>query len=124
MADLVLFYGTLMTGFDRRRRVGIDAKLRYQGRGWISAALFDLGLYPAAGPARRRARVGRGVRATEPSTGLAALDEVEGYRPAETDASLYVRAQVPVHLPDGTTATAWVAPSNAPLGRAPQITLG
>ena len=51
MADLVFFYGTLMAGFDRRRRAGIDSKLAYLGRGSIHAALFDLGLYPAAVPA-------------------------------------------------------------------------
>ena len=51
MADLVFFYGTLMAGFDRRRQAGIDSKLAYIGRGSIAAALFDLGLYPAAVPA-------------------------------------------------------------------------
>ena len=51
MADLVFFYGTLMAGFDRRRRAGIDDKLTYVGRGAIQAALFDVGLYPAAVPA-------------------------------------------------------------------------
>jgi hypothetical protein len=35
VADLVFFYGTLMAGFDRRRRAGIDDKLRYIGRGSI-----------------------------------------------------------------------------------------
>src|SRR5258708_40101095 len=48
--DLVFFYGTLMAGFDRRRRAGIDDKLRYIGRGSIRGALFDLGLYPAPVP--------------------------------------------------------------------------
>jgi gamma-glutamylcyclotransferase (GGCT)/AIG2-like uncharacterized protein YtfP len=51
VADLVFFYGTLMAGFDRRRRAGIDSKLTYIGRGVIRAALFDLGIYPAAVPA-------------------------------------------------------------------------
>ena len=51
VADLVLFYGTLMAGFDRRRRAGIDDRLTYVGRGAIRAALFDRALYPAAVPA-------------------------------------------------------------------------
>ena len=51
VTDLVFFYGTLMAGFDRRRRAGIDSKLAYVGRGSIGAALFDLGIYPAAIPA-------------------------------------------------------------------------
>src|SRR6478672_6330946 len=48
--EFVFFYGTLMAGFDRRRRAAMDAKLSFIGRGWISASLFDLGLYPAAIP--------------------------------------------------------------------------
>ena len=51
MADLVFFYGTLMTGFDRRRQMGIDPRMKYRTRGWVQAALFDLGIYPAAVPA-------------------------------------------------------------------------
>ena len=51
MADLVFFYGTLMTGFDRRRRIGIDPRMKFRARGWVQAALFDLGIYPAAVPA-------------------------------------------------------------------------
>ena len=41
------FYGTLMTGFDRRRRAGIEGKLHDRRRGWIRATLYDLGIYPA-----------------------------------------------------------------------------
>ena len=42
MAEFVFFYGTLMAGFDRRRRAGIDSKLTYRGRGSIRAALATL----------------------------------------------------------------------------------
>src|SRR3954454_14408978 len=76
MADLVFFYGTLMTGFDRRRRVGIDTKLRYQGRGWINAALVDLCRYQAAVPANDGRVWGEVFELLEPSTVLPALDEV------------------------------------------------
>jgi gamma-glutamylcyclotransferase (GGCT)/AIG2-like uncharacterized protein YtfP len=55
---------------------------------------------------------------------LSALDEIEGYRPAEPDTSLYIRREADVHLPDGIVAAAWVYFYNAPLGRAPQITSG
>ena len=51
MTDLVFFYGTLMSGFRRPGRASLDRALRPMGRGWISAALFDLGIYPAAVPA-------------------------------------------------------------------------
>src|SRR5207253_3171893 len=44
MTDLVFFYGTLMSGFKRPGRNRVDAKLTPLGRGWIHAALFDLGI--------------------------------------------------------------------------------
>jgi gamma-glutamylcyclotransferase (GGCT)/AIG2-like uncharacterized protein YtfP len=124
MAELVFFYGTLMTGFDRRRRIGIDAKMRYRGRGWIAAALFDLGLYPAAVPAHDGRVWGEVFEMIDTPGVLQALDEIEGHRPAEPDSSLYLRTQVPVHMPDGATEDAWVYFYNAPLGRAPRIASG
>ena len=51
MTTLVFFYGTLMSGFKRPGRARLDPKLEPEGRGWIPAALFDLGIYPAAIPA-------------------------------------------------------------------------
>jgi gamma-glutamylcyclotransferase (GGCT)/AIG2-like uncharacterized protein YtfP len=124
VADLVFFYGTLMTGFDRRRRAGIDSKLTYVGRGAIQAALFDLGLYPAAVPALEGFVWGEVYEMAEPETVLAALDEIEGYRPEDPDRSLYVRRIVDVRLPDGAPAHASVYFYNAPLGKAPRIASG
>ena len=124
MRDLVFFYGTLMAGFDRRRRAGIDNKLSYIGRGSIQGSLFDLGLYPAAVPAPDGHVWGEVYEMTEPATVLAALDEIEGYRHDDQDKSLYRRQQADVGLPDGSHAPAWVYFYNAPLGRAPRITSG
>lgn len=124
MSDLVFFYGTLMAGFDRRRQAGIDAKLTYLGRGSIQAALFDLGLYPAAVPAPEGRVWGELYEATDAPAVLAALDEIEGVRPEDPDRSLYVRHQVPVTLPDRHIASAWVYFYNAPLGQAPRIPSG
>ena len=81
MADLVFFYGTLMAGFDRRRRADIDSKLTFVGRGTIRAALFDLGLYPAAVPAPDGKVLGELYEAIDPDAVLPVLDEIEGYRP-------------------------------------------
>jgi gamma-glutamylcyclotransferase (GGCT)/AIG2-like uncharacterized protein YtfP len=122
--DRVFFYGTLMAGFDRRRRAGIDSKLTYAGRGSIQASLFDLGLYPAAVPAPDATVWGELYDAVDAVTVLAALDEIEGYRPDDPDRSLYIRNQVPVTLPDGRTETAWVYFYNAPLGKAHRIASG
>jgi gamma-glutamylcyclotransferase (GGCT)/AIG2-like uncharacterized protein YtfP len=124
VGELVFFYGTLMAGFDRRRRAGIDDKLRSIGRGSIQGSLFDLGLYPAAVPAPEGAVWGEVYEMTEPVTVLAALDEIEGYRHDDPDRSLYTRSQADVRLTDGTPARAWVYFYNAPLGRAQRIASG
>ena len=55
---------------------------------------------------------------------LAALDEIEGYRPDQPDASLYTRVETPVTFDDGHVANAWVYFYNAPLGRAQRIASG
>ena len=124
MGDLVFFYGTLMAGFDRRRRAGIDDKLRYIGRGSIQGELFDLGLYPAAVAAPEGRIWGEVYEMTEPVPVLAALDDIEGYRHDDPDRSLYTRAKAGVVLPDGSLAQAWVYFYNAPLGQAARIPSG
>lgn len=124
MASLVFFYGTLMAGFDRRRRAGIDAQLTYIGRGAIRAALFDLGLYPAAIPAPDGHVWGEVYAMADPQAVLKALDEIEGYSHDDPDRSLYIRRETDVLLPDSTMATAFVYFYNAPLGRAPRISSG
>jgi gamma-glutamylcyclotransferase (GGCT)/AIG2-like uncharacterized protein YtfP len=120
---LVFFYGTLMTGFDRRGRLGLDDQLTFRGRGWIRAALFDLGLYPAAVPASDGQVWGELFEVTDPLRVLAALDEIEGYDASTPDTSLYVRRQVTVHL-DEASADAWAYFYNAPLGQALRIASG
>lgn len=124
MADFVFFYGTLMAGFDRRRRAGIDPKLTYRGRGSIRAALFDLGIYPAAVPAPEGRVWGEVYQVADHDAVIAALDDIEGYRPDDPDKSLYSRSTTSVTMPDGSTVEAWVYFYNAPLGRAPRIASG
>lgn len=124
MPERVFFYGTLMTGFDRRRRLNLDANLVLLGRGWIAAALFDLGLYPAAVPAPDSKVWGELFEVAEPALVFAALDEIEGYDPQRNDTSLYVRRLVPVHLDGQPDSEAWAYFYNAPLGQAPRITSG
>ncbi len=124
MGDKVFVYGTLMAGFDRRRRAGIDTKMAFAGRGWIEAALYDLGIFPAAVPAPGGRVWGEVYEVEAPSDVLATLDEIEGYRSSEPDTSLYTRVEVPVTLEDGSVDTAWVYFYNAPLGRAEQISSG
>jgi len=124
VANFVFFYGTLMAGFDRRRRAGIDDKLTYRGRGSIRAALFDLGIYPAAVPAPEGVVWGEVYEMADAGAVLAALDDIEGYRPDDPDKSLYARDVAEVLMPDGTVEHAWVYFYNAPLGRASRIPSG
>jgi gamma-glutamylcyclotransferase (GGCT)/AIG2-like uncharacterized protein YtfP len=113
-----------MAGFDRRRRAGIDSKLTYIGRGAIRAALFDLGLYPAAIPDPQGHVWGEVYEMTDRETVLAALDDIEGYSADDPDRSLYLRREIDVVLPDGTLAAAFAYFYNAPLGKAPRIASG
>jgi len=124
VAELVFFYGTLMTPFNRTGRLRLDRHLSFKGRGTIRAALFDLGIYPAAVPASDSQVTGEVYELTEPVPALRALDELEGYRPGDPETSLYTRTRTPVHLDDGTTADAWTYFYNAPLGRAERIESG
>jgi len=124
MTDLVFFYGTLMSGFKRAGRSRVDPYLSAQGRGWIAATLFDLGIYPAAIPASDARVWGEVHRMTNVDAVLSALDELEGFRPSEPDASLYTRIETPVTFDAGHVATAWAYFYNAPLGRAQRIESG
>ena len=124
MTELVFFYGTLMSGFERPGRSRVDAKLKLEGHGSISAALYDLGIYPAAIPASDSRVIGEVYRMFDTDSVLGALDEIEGFRPGKPEASLYTRVEASVTFDDGHTADAWVYFYNAPLGQAQRISSG
>ncbi len=124
MTDLVFFYGTLMSAFKRPGRSRVDPKLTSEGRGSIAAALFDVGIYPAAIPAFDSRVRGEIYRMFDSASVLDVLDEIEGFRPERPDESLYQRNEVAVTFDDGHIANAWVYFYNAPLGRAPRIDSG
>jgi len=124
MADVVFFYGTLMTPFDRAGRLRVDQYLVSMGRGTIAGRLFDLGIYPAAVPASDARVWGEVYRMAHATIVLQALDEFEGCRTDEPESSLYTRALTPVTLEDGRVVDAWVYFYNALLGRAERIPSG
>ena len=124
MTDLVFFYGTLMSGFSRPGRARIDPHLVAEGRGWIRATLFDLGIYPAAIPAGDGRVWGEVHRMTNADVVLAELDAIEGFQPSKPDASLYTRVETTVTFDNGRTASAWAYFYNAPLGGAQRISSG
>jgi gamma-glutamylcyclotransferase (GGCT)/AIG2-like uncharacterized protein YtfP len=124
VAELVFFYGTLMTPFNRTAQLQINQHLTFRGRGTIAAALFDLGIYPAAVPAPDTRVCGEVYEMRDRERVLRALDELEGYRPGDPATSLYTRESVSVWLADGATVEAWAYFYNAPLGRAERIESG
>ena len=125
VAEHVFFYGTLMAPFNRPGRQRITPNLTYKGRGTIKAALFDLGIYPAAVPAEDESKVwGEVYEARDTASVLLALDEIEGYRPNEPERSLYTRVLTDVTLEDGLVEQAWAYFYNAPLGQAQRIASG
>ena len=125
VGEHVFFYGTLMSPFNRPGRQRITPKLTYTGRGTMRAALFDLGIYPAAVPTEDNSLVWGEVYATDdPAAVLAVLDEIEGYRASEPDRSLYTRVMTEVTLEAGRAVNAWAYFYNAPLGRAERIVSG
>jgi gamma-glutamylcyclotransferase (GGCT)/AIG2-like uncharacterized protein YtfP len=114
-----------MTPFNRPGRQRITPRLTFEGRGTIAAALFDLGIYPAAVPTNDGSVVWGEVYATSDAAPvLEALDEIEGYRSSEPERSLYVRVLTDVTLEDGRVQPAWAYFYNAPLGRAERIESG
>jgi gamma-glutamylcyclotransferase (GGCT)/AIG2-like uncharacterized protein YtfP len=124
MTDLVFFYGTLMSSFQRPGRARLNHVLRSIGRGSISGALFDLGIYPAVVPDANGCVQGEINQMVDADAVLAVLDEIEGYSEGEPARSLYVRHEIPVTLEDGRVVRAWAYFYNAPLGRAPRIDSG
>jgi len=124
MSELVFFYGTLMTPFNRPARQRVDPHLAFAGRGSIGAALFDLGIYPAAVPTSDGCVWGELYEILQPSVVLAELDELEGFRADKPESSLYNRIKTRVTLENGSTLDAWAYFYNAPLGRAPRIESG
>lgn len=125
MGDRVFFYGTLMSPFNRPGRQRVTDRLTYLGRGTIKAALFDLGIYPAAVPADDNSVVwGEVYETSDAASVLAVLDDIEGYRPEEPARSLYLRVRTDVTLEQGAAESAWVYFYNAPLGSARRIQSG
>jgi len=82
MPELAFFYGTLMTPSNRMGRLRVDQYLVYAGRGTIAAALFDIGLYPAAVPASDGRVRGEVYEVTHPAIVLQALDQLKRFRAA------------------------------------------
>jgi gamma-glutamylcyclotransferase (GGCT)/AIG2-like uncharacterized protein YtfP len=124
VTECVFFYGTLMNGFEWRLRADVDHRLEPLGRGWIEAALFDLGPFPAAVPAAGSRVWGETCRMRDPASVLAVLDEIEEFDASDPETSLFTRRVVDVTLDAGVTRSAWVYFYNAPIEGAVPIDSG
>ena len=125
MGNHVFFYGTLMAPFNRAGRQRITPNLQFRGRGTIHAALFDLGIYPAAIAVDDQSIVwGELYAMKDDAAVLSVLDEIEGYHPGEPDRSLYTRVLTDVSLENGDIVKGWTYFYNAPLGQARRIESG
>lgn len=93
----IFVYGTLMQGLPLHSALHSATPL---GAASITGELFDLGPFPAllAG----QSSVQGELYVPSPAS-LAKLDEIEGYRPEQPDASLYQRKTVTAIPPDGRT---------------------
>ena len=119
----IFFYGTLMRGFELRRRTAIDSSLRLVGPGAVRGALYDLGPYPAVVRAEGTVR-GEVYAVTDPGRLLPLVDAVERYLPDDPARSEYVRAAAPVALDGAGRCTAWIYFYAQPLVGAVRIPSG
>lgn len=119
----IFFYGTLMRGFDLRRRTDIDRFLAYRGPGTVGGCLYDLGSYPALVSGTGAVR-GEVYRVTASGPLLKRVDEVEGCRPGDRAASIYLRCKRTAVIEDGTAVAVWVYLYNRAVGSSPLIASG
>jgi gamma-glutamylcyclotransferase (GGCT)/AIG2-like uncharacterized protein YtfP len=101
---LIFVYGVLMRGFDLHHHM---AGAVFEGLGWTSGTLVDLGRYPGLRDGEGRVE-GELYRLEDPAASLEALDDVEAFDPADPQNSEYLRVVRDVHALDGTIAPAWV----------------
>lgn len=119
VGDLLVVYGTLLSGLGHQERLGVVHGLELVGPCRVRGALFALGWYPglvvdgdaaegaaATPPVAAPAGLVTGelFRVLDPAV-VAVLDRFEGFDPASPDTSEYLRVRVRVVEPD---LAAWV----------------
>lgn len=118
-AELVAFYGTLMSGFEWQERLGVGAQLRLVGPCRIPGVLFDLGEWPTL--VEREGVVEGELFEVLDARIFAELDPFEDYDPRDPDASRYLRVSRRLIEPD---VEAWVYVANEPVDPAREIPSG
>lgn len=117
-------YGTLMpdagSALGRTERARLMREGRHLGTATITAALYDLGAYPALVLDGAEAGIVHGhvFQLATPAETLAWLDAYEGLADGDPAPAEYVRTVRAVSLADGSRVAAWVyAAPRDPAGR-------
>jgi gamma-glutamylcyclotransferase (GGCT)/AIG2-like uncharacterized protein YtfP len=126
VSEFVFFYGTLLPELVPAAMRDVVARLRFYGEGSSPGILYDLSQYPGAvfDKASDKRIYGAVFHLPADSRVLQALDRYEGYEPASSTASLFVRKLVRADLTTGSTIECWAYEYNGSPQGAPIIASG
>jgi gamma-glutamylcyclotransferase (GGCT)/AIG2-like uncharacterized protein YtfP len=123
--DYLFSYGTLLPEHAPAEIASIVRKLLPVGEGIVCGRLYDLGEYPGAVLDAETPQTIFGRVFKVPTRDLLkALDNYEGYNPADCPGSLFVRQRCAVVMRDGAKLPCWVYVYNRETGPAPLIPHG
>ncbi len=110
MSNFLFSYGTLIPEHAPNEISGATATFFPYATGWVHGVLYDLGDYPGAvlDPSTSHKVFGTVFRLPENSKVLDQLDQYEGFDAGNPAASLFIRKEHPVTLPDGDTVDCWI----------------
>ena len=110
MPQHLFVYGTLHPDRAPAEIAAAVSQLKRIGSGTIRGRLYNLGDYPGVviDPIHNDDIPGTIFALPDDPTLLAALDRYEDFRPSDPEGSLFLRKQLLVTLPDGTTLESWV----------------
>lgn len=123
MREHLFVCGTLLPTHVPGEIAHVVARLRSVGAATVAGRLYDFGDYPGAIPdASARAQIRGHVYELPPDgAALDALDEYEGYSPADPRGGLFARVRVTAALADGRALPCWMYAYNRDPGDAPLI---
>ncbi|MES2390019.1 MAG: gamma-glutamylcyclotransferase family protein, partial [Acidobacteriota bacterium] len=112
MLSLLFVYGTLHPDRAPRELADLVARFELLSPATVHGRLYDFGRYPALIVLSHDDPTATVVPGylfripTDPAT-FTRLDDYEGFHPTDPAASLFLRREITVTLPDGTSQTAW-----------------
>lgn len=115
MPTCLFIYGTLHPNRAPAEIAAAARRLTSIGPATIRARLYNLGAYPGAILDPTAAPIPGELFAVPDAATLAALDTYEDFRPADPDASLYLRVETTATMRDGSHRPCWVYAYNGRL---------